>query len=243
MPHGYRTLQGWDKWLAQQHLGNRLLDMEQALIRDMVGQHIGKHAMLIGVPQQELLLKVIDMHHCSLLSPVVTAKNSYDIVEAGFADLPVLTGSVDLVIIPHTINFIEHPRQLLAEACRIVKPEGLLVICTFNPYSSWFLKNLSKTLKKGLPAGCQFISPLLIKNWLKLADFVIENEKSIMYRPPVQNEGIFNKLHFIERIGSVILPGCGGIHLIIARAKVTPLTPIKTSWKQQLSKSHIYHSA
>lgn len=44
----------------------------------------------------------------------------------------------------------------------------------------------------------------------------------------------FNKLHFLERIGSLICPVLGGAYVLVARAKVIPLTPIKLKWKQQL---------
>ena len=51
-------------------------------------------------------------------------------------------GSIDLVILPHILECIDNPRQLLAEACRIIKPEGHIIICGFNPHSLWGLKKI-----------------------------------------------------------------------------------------------------
>jgi SAM-dependent methyltransferase len=149
-------------------------------------------------------------------------------------ELPILTGSIDLVMLPHTLEFVDNARQLLAEACRIVKPEGLIAICGFNPYSAWGLRK-AFTKHKTPPWSGNFIYSYKIKNWLQLVGFEMEKQQSILFRPPISRPELFQKLQFLEYIGSKCFPMLGGVYILLARAKVIPLIPIRMQWKQQLS--------
>lgn len=238
MAHGYHTLQYWEHWLAQQFLGSSLLAEEQQLLSRLLPRHFGKHALLIGVPHQYPLLKATPIPCHSLMSPLVFKEKKFDSIEGELQELPILTGSIDLVMLPHTLEFVDNPRQLLAEACRIIKPEGLIVICGFNPYSAWGLKKMFTKHKNG-PWSANFIHALKIKNWLQLADFELEQQSAMMFRPPVTRPALYERLHFLERFGSLCFPFLAGVYVIIARAKVIPLTPIRLKWKQQLSNIRI----
>lgn len=238
MTHGYRTLQHWNRWLAQNFLGSDLLENESQLLTQLLDRHFGKHALLIGVSHQAELLKSIQIPCHTLLSPLIVPHHEPGYVEADLHELPILTGSVDLVMLPHTLEFVSNPRQLLAEACRVVKPEGLIVILGFNPYSAWGLK---KYLQKHLsmPWMGNFIHSYKVKNWLRLADFELEKQTSLMFRPPVNHLSWYQRLHFLERLGNACFPILGGVYVLVARAKMIPVTPIRLKWTQQLSSIRI----
>lgn len=235
MPHGYRTLQHWNQWLGKEYLGGCLLEAERAQLSKLLFRHFGKHALLIGVPQQLDLLKATAIPCHTLVTPLIAhEKRTNYIIEGDWHDLPIATGSIDLVMLPHALEFVNNPRQLLAEACRVVKPEGLILICGFNPYSAWGLKKqFSK--QKALPWSGNFTHANEIKKWLHLADFAMEKESTFLFRPPLTKASWFEKLHILESIGGKIAPALGGVYVLLARAKVIPLTPIKMRWKQQLS--------
>lgn len=225
LAHGYRTLQHWNQWLSHQFLGSALLEAEQRVLTGLLDRHYGKHALLIGVPGQSALLTARSAACQTLMSPIHHSKQTA-YIEADFHDLPLLTGSIDLVLLPHTLEFVDNPRQLLSEACRIVKPEGLIVIVGFNPYGVWRLR---KKIVGSL------IQRQHIKNWLKLAEFALEKQSSFLYRPPVDSAGIYQKMAFLERVGGLLYPLLAGAYVVVARAKVIPLTPIRLKWKQNLS--------
>lgn len=227
MIHGYRIIQNWDQWLTHHFLGNSLLKDEQKLLSHLLQRHYGKHALLIGVPKQHELLQAMDIPCHSLLSPILSRENNAVTIESDFRELPIMTGSIDLVMLPHTLEFIDNPRNLLNEACRIVKPEGLIAICGFNPYSAWGIKNH--------PWKGNLIQANKIKGWLRLSDFALEHLKYALFRPPINNAKYYQKLQFMEYIGNKCFPMLGGIYILIARAKVIPLTPIRMKWKQQLN--------
>jgi SAM-dependent methyltransferase len=239
LAQGYRALHHWGQWLEQHFLGSRLLDKEEKQLSRLLERTFGKHAVLIGVPQQAALLHAAKLPIHTLVTPLVPHGKDTTYVEGGLQELPLLTGSIDLVVLPHTLEFVDNPRQLISEACRTIKPEGLLVICGFNPYSTWGIKRLMSKRSKGVTWETNLIQLQKIKNWLKLADFELEKQESVFYVPPVNRPSWYNKLQFLERIGALCFPMMGGVYFIIARAKVIPLTPIRLKWKQQLSGARV----
>lgn len=233
MAHGYRTLQHWNRWLAQAFLGKILLDAEKEAISHLLDPYFGKHALLIGVSHQQNLLTTLTNFRFSLISPFTIQEKKWTSIEGDFHKLPILSGTIDLVILPHTLEWVDSPRQLLGEACRIIKPEGLIIICGFNPYSAWGLKKLVSK-QKIIPWEANFIHLSKVKNWLKLADFQIEKFKPILFTPPINHPALYQKLRFLESLGSKCFLGLSGVYILMARAKVIPLTPIRLKWKQQL---------
>ncbi len=229
----YRTLQHWDHWLTR-FLGARVLEAEQKILSRIYAERYGQHAVLIGVPHQHMLLKASVISHHVIISPLMNQYKHIQAIESDFYDLPIIPGSVDLVILPHTLDFIDNPHRLLLEACRIVKPEGDIIILGFNPFSLWGLKKYL-TRNKNSPWNGNFINMTQVIRWLKLADFQITQEDMLFFRPPVSQEKIFNKLQFLEWIGRKCFMPFGGIYTLTAKAKVIPLTPIKLLWKQKLS--------
>ncbi len=242
MAHGYRTLKHWDHWLAQPFLGPELLRAEGEMLLSLLNGHFGKHALLIGVPRQYSLLDKTKLSYHSLLTPLAGQHENHYTIESDLYELPILTGSIDLLILPHTLEFVDNPRQLLAEACRIIKPEGLIAISGFNPYSSWGIRKIwakYRAKHPEIPWCANFIRPHKIKSWLRLADFAMENQTSTLFRPPINHLSSYTKFNFLEKLGRKCFPSYGGTYLLIARAKVIPLTPIKLKWKQQLSSIQI----
>ncbi len=229
----YRTLQHWNQWLTKPFLGTALARAEREVLTKLLVNHYGKHAVLIGVPHQMPLLQETHFSSPTLISPLHAHDLENHVIESDLHELPILSGSVDLVLLPHTLEFVENPRQLLAEACRIIKPEGLMVVMGFNPYSSWGLAKKMPTFN-AVPWGRQFIASKHIQTWMRLADFQIESSQSFFVRPPVGDVNWFEKLHWMETLLHPF-PFVGAVNVLIGRAKVIPLTPIRMKWKQQLS--------
>ena len=49
-----------------------------------------------------------------------------------YEELPFATHSIDLVVMPHILEFTEDPHQVLREVERVLVPEGHVVITGFN---------------------------------------------------------------------------------------------------------------
>lgn len=233
MAKTYRYIQQWNHWLTH-FLGKALLAEEQRLLLSYLSTHFGKNSLLIGVPHQKVLLKTSLIHQQILLSPLLEKENTITYVEAEFYELPIQSGSVDQVILPHTLEIIDNPHQLLSEACRVVKPEGHIFILGFNPYSLWGLKRYFTNDKK-VPWSGNFIPSSTVKKWLSLADFELVKQDMLLFRPPTQHLALFQKLKYLEWIGKKCYKPFGGVYMLQAKAKVVPLTPIRLHWKQELS--------
>lgn len=88
--------------------------------------------------------------------------------------LPIQSETVDLVIIPHLLEFDENRFQTMREIERVLKPEGEVIIINFNPLNLGvrlqFLwnKKLSKTWQG------YFINRSRVADWLKLLNFEIK---------------------------------------------------------------------
>jgi SAM-dependent methyltransferase len=54
-----------------------------------------------------------------------------------FDELPFDTQSIDLVTLPHVLEFSEDPHEVLREVSRVLMPEGRVVVTCFNPMSLW----------------------------------------------------------------------------------------------------------
>jgi SAM-dependent methyltransferase len=231
----YHALQKWQHWLNHHFLGQALLQAETEQLSQMLTYHFGKHALLIGVAEQNCLLQSTVIPCKSILAPPMHQNRGKQVsIEADLFALPITTGSVDLVLLPHTLEFIANPRQVLLEACRIIKPEGLIAICGFNPYSTWGLAKLLARSNQAPWMG-SFIKPGQIKNWLGLADFVMDMQTKILYHPPLNYPRLYKRNSVIDYFLKHCLPFSGGVYLLVARAKVIPLTPIKLKWTQQFS--------
>lgn len=235
MAKTHRAIQHWDHWLMQS-LGSRVLDAEQQFLPHLLTDCYGKHALLIGAPSQSRLLKFSAIPHQALLSPIINKNKSIHSIEGDFDELPIAPASIDLVLLPHILEYIDNPHQLLMEACRIVKPEGNIIIFGFNPYSLWGLKKRITHHNNTMPWSGNFMPASTVKKWLKLADFELIKHDTLLFRPPLQHhESLYKKLKFIEWLGNKLWTPFGGVYMLMAKAKVTPLTPIKLHWKQQLS--------
>src|SRR3990167_9454605 len=218
--HHQRALQNWNKWLTH-HAGKRLLAKEKELLAALLKKHYGKHALLIGVPQQSELLQTSHLTYHTIMTPLHDHANTHYEIESRFNELPIQTGVIDLVLLAHTHEFVDNPQQIFLEACRVVKPAGLIAIFGFNPYSFYRLKKI--------PAMGQLTTSHQIKRWLELADFALEQKRFAFFRFPF-HQSTNRVIRLLNQLINGCLPNMGDLYLLIARAKIAPLTPIRMQW-------------
>ena len=68
-------------------------------------------------------------------------------------ELPIATQSIDLVVLPHVLEFADEPHQILREVDRVLMPEGRLVIVGFNPWSLWGAAQRARLLARDASRG------------------------------------------------------------------------------------------
>ena len=70
-----------------------------------------------------------------------------------FDALPFPQHSVDLVVLPHSLELARDPHQTLREVERVLVPEGRVVIAGFNPASLWGMRQRAGRIKRGMGIG------------------------------------------------------------------------------------------
>ena len=90
-------------------------------------------------------------------------------VEAEPASLPIASESIDLLILPHVIEFESNPRAVLREVERVLRPEGRLVLLTFNPFSIHGI--LRRVARRDAFRAQGFVPAVRLHDWLRLLKF------------------------------------------------------------------------
>jgi SAM-dependent methyltransferase len=137
-------------------------------------------------------------------------------------DLPLEAQSVDLIVMPHTLEFTRDPHRLLREAERVLMPEGRLIILGFNSLSLWgarqsFGKMTGRTF---VPAAHDLIAFTRIKDWIKLLGFELERGRFGCYRPPLVGEKWLSRFAFMEQAGDRWWPIFGAAYMVTAVKRV-----------------------
>ena len=139
-----------------------------------------------------------------------------------FLDLPFEAQSVDLLVMPHTLEFTSDPHRLLREAERVLMPEGQLIILGFNSLSLWGARqSLGKVAGKPfVPAAHEMIAFTRIKDWIKLLGFDLERGRFGCYRPPLVTDQWLARYQFMEAAGDRWWPIFGAADMITAIKRV-----------------------
>ncbi len=166
-----------------------------------------------------------------LCTTVKGSVDEYSSVCTRAQSLPIASDSVDVVVLPHLLEYEHEPHAVLREAGRVLMPEGYLLVSAFNPWSLMGLRRfISGFLRPRCPQG-YFFSETRIRDWLALLGFEILGVDRFFYRPPFGSERMLGKLEFLERIGPRCWPIFSGCYLLLAKKRVTTLTPLPNPWR------------
>lgn len=92
-------------------------------------------------------------------------------VTAKAFNLPIQTESMDLVILPHMLEFDARRFQTLREVNRVLKPGGELVVLNFSPFSLAVRFQFLWDRKLADSWRAHFITKARMLDWLKLMNF------------------------------------------------------------------------
>lgn len=213
------------------NLGRTLLETEVTRLNGILSNLFGYHLLQVGQIGDADLLAGSRITHRMVLGVDVETRGRKCLYARADA-LPLASDTIDVIVLPHTLEFETEPHQVLREAERVLIPEGHVVILGFNPWSLWGLWRLF--LRRGsYPPWCgNFRGLTRIKDWLALLGFDTIEEQGYFFRPPLQNLRVMQKLSFMENVGARWWPGLAGCYVLLAKKRVATLTPIKPSWRR-----------
>ena len=214
------------KW-CQSELGEQFISAEKQQLDELLPDLFGFYLLQVGqLSDVELLsssrvshLKVMALHTAELAQQGAFQGESWA--------LPIQSDSIDVVVLPHTLDFSLYPHEVLREVERVLIPEGHLVITGFNPISLWQLWRLVLRWRKQPPWCGHFYTIMRLRDWLKLLGFEVCKKRYFFHLPPVKNRRFMQRLGFMEKMGRLLWPVTGAGYVLVGRKRVETLTPIK----------------
>jgi len=236
----------WEKWL-QSPPGRYVLGWEQKCFDQIVADVFGFNAVQIGLPQINTLsenrmpMQAILIHSNDSLE--YASKYHWHLIEGSSSELPFANESLDLVVLPHVLEFATDPHQILREVDRVLRPEGRLIISGFNPASLWGARQyLSRLIGSPyLPRDGQFIGLIRVKDWLQLLNFSLDRGHFGCYKFPLQGVSSMNRMDFLEHMGNRWWPIFGAVFVVSAIKRhqgirmIGQIAPVRVPAIQQLS--------
>ncbi|MFT6624852.1 MAG: SAM-dependent methyltransferase [Cycloclasticus sp.] len=163
--------------------------------------------------------------HYTILDKQTSGKTKYTRVVGEADSLPIDTHSVDIVIMPHTLEFEDNPHQVLREVNRTLKPEGIILLMGFNPWSLWHLPRFLPKAWQKTPWNGRFISRYRVIDWLKLLNFDIEVSQGCCLFPLVKNQKKQQKQKIIEKMAAR-LPFIPAVYFVMGVKRVSGGTAV-----------------
>jgi SAM-dependent methyltransferase len=244
---------GLQDWF-QTPAGRYLLEWERAQFDLAVADIFGYHALQLGLPALDALRANRMPYRWQAHSQPLPQSESRVAIITDFAALPFAANSLDLVLLPHTLEFNGDPHATLREVERVLVPEGRVVICGLNPTSLWGLRQRRAQAYQRLgfgelflpggdaPAGApdggsnagQFaalIGARRLRDWLRLLSFEVESSRFGCYKPSVVSEKWLQRFDWMDRAGPRWWPIFGAVYFLVAVKRVRGMRLTGPLWK------------
>ncbi|GAB4215053.1 MAG: class I SAM-dependent methyltransferase [Rhodoferax sp.] len=224
-------------WLATPP-GQLLLAWEREQLARAVGDVFGFHALQLGLPQLDALAANRMPHRWLAVSQATAPEGVRPALVCDFSALPFPANSLDLVVMPHTLELSVDPHGTLREVERVLVPEGRVVICGFNPVSLWGLRqkraHVLRRLGVGelyLPEAGEFLGALRLRDWLRLLNFDLAPTRFGVYRPALRSQVWLQRTAPLDTVGARWWPFLGALYVQDAIKRVRGMTLLNPGWK------------
>ena len=216
-------------------LGKVVFSQEKEQLEYILPGLFGYHILQFGYTAEFHFLSSSRIANKTILflDHIETKKEINMSVRTTAEDLPIAIDSIDVALLPHVLEYSKDAHKLLRELERILIPEGYAIIIGINPYSLWGLWHMIFCWWGKMPWSGHLISVSRMKDWLSLLDFEIEKVKYFFFSPPLSNMRLLRKFLPLERLGKHCYPIFGGLYVVVAKKRVTPLTPTRMKWRQK----------
>ncbi|MCC5869456.1 MAG: class I SAM-dependent methyltransferase [Gammaproteobacteria bacterium] len=213
-------------------LGQRLLACEQALVAEVLERAFGEELVQIGVwGDARGFLELARTHRAHLVDarpgPGVGAVGAFDA-------LPLATHSVDVLLLPHTLEHAPSPHALLREVDRVLRPDGQVLILGLSRLSAFGLRRLVS--RSQFPSGLErFVSEHRVRDWLQLLDCEVRVQRRYLFGWPMQRGPGPERQLAVDAFCRRWLPGglgCG--YLLAAHKRTARIAMLPARWRRGL---------
>ena len=184
----------------------------------------GFHALQLGLPSLNLLQGNRMPDHWTVHDAPCPEPSPRPAVVADFHALPFEDASLDLVLMPHTLELGVDAHGVLREAGRVLRPEGQVMVLGFNPNSWW---GWSRRLHRSLPGAqprahehSDWVGPRRLRDWLRLLGFEVDTVHLACFGPPLDSARWRPHWQWLERTGDRWWPALGAVYAVRAVKRV-----------------------
>ena len=239
--------------------GEYLLEWERMQCEQAVSDIFGYHALQLGLPELDALktnrmphrwlasqtappTRAEELEHVTRQPPVTVSGAQGSPPRAALVTdsgaLPFAASSLDLIVLPHTLELSGDPHATLREVERVLVPEGRVVISGLNPTSLWAMRQrrahvLQRIGYDGLflPEPGEFIGYWRLRDWLRLLSFEVETGRFGCYRPALTTQKWLGRFEWMDKAGARWWPIFGAVYCLVAVKRVRGVRLLEPSWK------------
>lgn len=217
--------------------GRALLAWEQQRCDEAVADVFGYHSLQLGMPAlQGLRTNRMPRRWLALSDPAQTGVAGSDWQPQLYADpvaLPFAENSLDLLVLPHTLELSADPHAALREVERVLMPEGRVLILGLNPWSLWGLQHRLERPRPGAGEinATRGIAYARLRDWLQLLALEVVAADFGCYGPAVRTPGWEGRWHWLEPVGRSIWPILGAVYCVVAVKRVQGVRLIGPTWR------------
>lgn len=221
--------------------GEYLLGWEREQFDLAVSDIFGYHALQLGFAPLDTLranrmphqwLAAESLQHSANYGTKLDASSSLPkaalaalVTDAGA--LPFPANSLDLLVLPHTLELSQDPHATLREVERVLVPEGRVVISGLNPTSLWAMRQKRAHFYQRfgrsdlfLPEAGEFIGYWRLRDWLRLLNFEVESGRFGCYRPAFETDKWLSRFEWMDKAGGRWWPIFGAVYFLVAVKRV-----------------------
>lgn len=214
--------------------GEQLKEAIERELANVLPTIFGQHWLSIGELSQQLQ---------GALSPIQHRINMDDHrhpacgLVAQADELPFAEASIDLILLTLTLDFHEHPHQVLREAARALMPDGYLIVIGMNPWGLWGMRHRLRrwwqaiTMHKKTSFKMHPISRRRVRDWLELLGFDVKQQTKLLSSRRVLRRILRLGIWHMLRRGT--LPATNMLYVMVAQKRTSVLTPIRLRWVQK----------
>lgn len=233
--------QGFQRFLKQWYhtpQGRLFWEQERPLLQQALDKLFGYFLVQLGQTSTDSWLEGSRVSHKLLLDEnfVFTERPSSSgeaqtasqsrvhCVQADLDYLPLAKESVDVMVLPHTLETVTDPHYLLRQVDALLVPEGHLVISGFNPLACGVLKNRLKKHNRPLREA-HLVSAAELAEWLEVLGYEVEQVRFSTiscYEGTTSSDSLlgWRLLEKVENLLNRLGWQFGNVYCVVARKRV-----------------------
>lgn len=230
--------EGWQAFLRDwfgSPVASGLLRQERHLLDKELSHLFGYFALQLGQVAEQDLLSASRVKTKLLLDNAPVFKGEAELALADLDFLPIQNDSVDVVLLPHTLEAVSDPYHLVRQVDATLMPEGHLIITGFNAWGCALLRARFGRSRQAFKQA-HFIKMHRLIDWLNLLGYDIQ----VAQYGPISCSGkrqnaidswFWAAVERFERGLARWGVHLGNVYIVVAKKRVVTPKPVGLDWR------------